>query len=143
MWSQVNLSFSQSMWQTRLQADPEWSEILVFATKICIRDTFNYLFQLLLSNHHICLTCNIYEKNLLLHKHLCLEYVFSAALITVHSIFLQPQTVPWNLPWDIRQKRMTNVILAGFLMVRKHFVNKSQPANIYLWPYFLFSSFNC
>lgn len=42
------MSFSQSMWQTRVQADPEWSGILVFVTKICIGDIFNYLFQLLL-----------------------------------------------------------------------------------------------
>lgn len=145
MLYEVNWALHRARDGPRVQADLEWSEILVFATKICTRDILNYLFQLLLSSHHIYLTCNIYDERILLHEHLCLQYVIFAVLIAVHSIFPQPQIVLWNLPWDIRQKRMTHIILPGFLMESKEElpVNNSKPANIYLSPCLLFSSFDC
>lgn len=58
----LNWAFHRACDRPRVQADLEWSGILIFVTKICTGDIFNYLFHLLLGSHYIYLTYNIYEK---------------------------------------------------------------------------------
>lgn len=128
--------------------DPSWSRmkwILVFVTKICTRDILNYPFQLLLSSHHIYLTCKIYE-----------ERTFTSwTPMSLVCDFCSPHNCSFYLPTtpnssvksSMRHQAKENdkCNTARILMESKEElpVNSSKPANIYLSLCLLFSSFDC